>query len=83
MKINTTLKNTKTDNQVKISNVLGANHKTVRYNGNTYMIYVATLGGTVLASVQMMKGNAPVLDLYSKTDEAKDIKKLIEQGYVS
>ena len=83
MNIVKNLKNNKADNQVKKANILSANHKTVRYNGQTYNLYVVTLCGTLLASAQMVTGKAPVINLFDKTAEAKDIRNLVEQGLVS
>jgi hypothetical protein len=83
MNIVKNLKNTKSDNQAKKANLLGANHKTVRYQGQTYTVCVVKLGGIILASAQMLVGKAPVINLFDKSTEAKDIKSLVEQGLAS
>ena len=83
MKINSTLKNTKADKAVKLSNMLAANLKRIRYNGQQYLIRVAKVASMVLASAEPVQGVSAHVNLFDNTTIAKEMTKLVENGLYS
>jgi hypothetical protein len=68
----------------KSSKIRHANGRHVRFDGKRFLIRVATLGPSTLASAEEIgKPNPPVIDLFAKTTEAKEIRGLVEQGCFS
>ena len=84
MKIVSSLKNNKADNQKKQAALLAAHNKTVHYGGNLYRIIIAKVGSLILANAEAVKGvNTPLINLFDKTTVAKDLKKMVENGLAS
>lgn len=83
VKIKSYFKNTKADNTMKKSNLMAANGRTVRYNGKTFLVCVADIGGSTVISAEAMQGKEPIINFGDKTDIAKDLKKLCENRLYS
>ena len=83
VKIKSYLKNTKADNAMKLSNLLAANGRTVRYDGKTFLVKVATLNGMNFISAEAMQGKEPIVNFTDASDIAKDLKKLCENRLYS
>jgi len=83
VKIKSYLKNTKADNATKKSNLLMANNRTVRYDGKTFLVHVATLNGKNVISAEAMTGKVAIVNFTDDSDVAKDLKKLCENRLYS
>jgi hypothetical protein len=83
MKIISTLKNTKSDKQIKLANLLAANLKRIRYNGQQYLIRVAKVASMVLASAEPVQGISTPVNLFDNSIAAKEMKKLVENKLYS
>ena len=82
VKIVSYFKNTKADNDMKKSNLMAANGRTVRYDGKTYLVRVATISDCTLVSAESMQGKE-IINFDGKTQIAKDMKKLCENRLYS
>jgi hypothetical protein len=83
VKIKSYLKNTKSDNAIKLSNLEMAHGRTVRYGGKTYRINVATLGKAMYISAESLQGKEPAVNFGDDSPIAKDLKKLCENRLYS
>ena len=83
MKIANPLPNTKAGKAAKLANLHAAHNRTVRYEGNTYRIIVATVGPLTLASAENMQGHAPLVNLFGTDTAAKDLRRLVENRIYS
>jgi hemin uptake protein HemP len=73
----------KAEKAAKLANFKAAHHKTVRHDGNFYLIRVQTVGTMILADAELVKGNAPLVNLFSKSKLAMELKQLCESRIYS
>jgi hypothetical protein len=68
----------------KDSKIRHANGRIVRFDNKRFLVRVATLGTSTLASAEELGiQNPPVIDLFDRTVDAKGIRSLVEAGCFS
>lgn len=82
MKIVSTLKNNKADNETKRQNLIGANGRKARYGGKLWKLTVQPVGESILASAECMTGNE-IVDMTGKGTVAQDLLKLAKNRLYS
>ena len=70
--------NLKAGREARLSALLAANNRRVRYKGGVYLIYTVSLHGEVLANAQAVGvKNAPLINLNDPSGIARDLKQLV------
>ena len=62
----------------KQSPILNANHRTVRIDGQAYLIRSQKLGGLTLADAEPMPQGGKPINLFDRTSVAKQIRAAVE-----
>ena len=70
--------NLKAGRDARLSALLAAHNRRVRYKGGVYLITVVSLGGKILADAQEVGiPKAPLIDLNGTAGIARDLKQLV------
>jgi hypothetical protein len=65
------------------SKILAANNRTVKVNGQVYLIRVQTLGPMILADAEPLPQGGIPINIFNKTVLAKSIRDDVEKGLFS
>ena len=70
--------NLKAGKDARLSALLAAHNRRVRYKGGVYLITVVSLGGKILADAQLVNmPKTPLINLNDPSGIARDLKQLV------